>query len=164
MTDDVTDDPNRDDPTPEGLSGDLPAGGALLSLDLWATGAWSVLALLAAAFTGVLNLVTAVVSLVLFGVGIVLFLWAFWLAVQRSREELIGVGGLYFLAGCAPKQVQRPFMAALAVQVVVSLGVAVAHPFTALAFATLVPMFGLGAAGLWGARHGRFAPRDDEAT
>ena len=141
-----------------------PRGGVLLAFDVWATAGWSALALLAAAFTGVLNLVAAVASLALFAVGIVLFLWAFWVAVQRSREDLMGIGGVYFLSGSAPKAVQVRFLACLAVQVVVSLGVAVAHPFTALAFGTLVPMFGLGAAGLWGAKLGTFPPRPDDAA
>jgi hypothetical protein len=141
-----------------------PDGGLLLALDVWATGAWAALALLAAAFTGVLNLVAAIASLVLFAVGIVLFLWAFWLAVQRSRSDLIGIGGLYFLADSAPRAIQARFLVCLGVQVVVSLGVAIAHPFTALAFCTLVPMFGLGAAGLWGAMFGTFPPRPDDAA
>lgn len=139
-------------------------GRGLIALDTWATAVWTVLCLAAAVLTGVLNLVVAITSLVLFGVGIVLFLWAFWLAVQRSREELIGVGGLYFLAGCAPKAVQVRLMGLFGVQVLVSFGVAIAHPFTALAFATLVPLFGLGVSGLWGARHGTFPPRPHEAA
>jgi hypothetical protein len=139
-------------------------GERLIRLDLWATGAWAVLCLAAAVFTGVLNLVVAIVSLVLFAIGIVVFLWSFWLAVQRSREDVMGIGGLYFLAGSAPRDVQVRLMGAFGVQVVVSFGVAIAHPFTALAFATLVPLFGLGVAGLWGARHGTFPPRPDDAA
>lgn len=134
-------------------------GRGLIVLDLWSTGIWAAVCVVAAVVTGVMNLVVAIASLVLFAAGIVAFLWAFWLAVQRSREELIGVGGLYFLVGCAPRSVQRRLMGAFGVQVVVSFAVALAHPFTALAFATLVPLFGLGVAGLWGARHGTFPPR-----
>jgi hypothetical protein len=46
-----------------------------------------------------------------------------------------------------------------AVQLVVSLVVASIRPFTAVAFAILVPMFGIGMMGLWSARHGSFPPR-----
>ena len=46
--------------------------------------------------------IAAVVSLVLFALGCGLFLWAYGLAVQRSRTEAIGIGGLFFLAGTAP--------------------------------------------------------------
>ncbi len=42
------------------------------------------------------------VSLVLFFVGIGLFFWAYAVAVNRSRTDLIGLGGLFFLAGSAP--------------------------------------------------------------
>jgi hypothetical protein len=139
-------------------------GSGLIAVDTWATAAWAVLCVLAAVLTGVLNLVVAITSLVLFLVGIVAFLWSFWLAVQRSREDLMGIGGLYFLADSAPRPVQVRLMGLFGLQCVVSLGVAIAHPFTALAFATLVPLFGLGMAGLWGARHGTFPPRPDGAA
>jgi hypothetical protein len=45
------------------------------------------------------------------------------------------------------------------VQVVVALVTAIARPFTGLAFGILVPVFGLGLAGLWGARRGSFPSR-----
>lgn len=105
-------------------------------------------------------LLSAGPALVLFAAGSGAFLWAFAVAVQRSRHEVIGVGGLYFLAGCAPPAVQRSMLASLGVQATVPLGVAVARPFTA--FGVLAPMWALGLAGLWGARHGRFPARRDE--
>ena len=40
--------------------------------------------------------------------------------------------------------------------------VAAARPFTALAFATLVPVFGLAVNGIWSARHGAFPDRVEE--
>ena len=43
-----------------------------------------------------------IVSLVLFAVGMVVFVWAYAVAVGRSRTDLIGIGGLFFLAGSAP--------------------------------------------------------------
>jgi len=105
----------------------------------------------------------AVLSLGLFGAGTVAFIWAFLVAVNRSRGELIGVGGLYFLAGCAPAAVQRAMMDSLGVEVVVALAAASIRPYTSVAFGILVPMYGLGLAGLWGARHGTFPPRDAPA-
>ena len=36
-------------------------------------------------------------SLVCFTVGVLAFLWGYWTAVQRSREDEIGVAVLYFL-------------------------------------------------------------------
>ena len=106
-----------------------------------------------------LRWLAAAVALTLFGVGCVVFLVAFALAVERSRTEAIGIGGLYFLAGSAPRSTQRHLLGSLAVQVVVGLATAAIRMFTSLAFGTLVPVFGLSMAGLWGARYGAFEPR-----
>lgn len=108
-----------------------------------------------------LGLVTALVSIALFLVGCGVFLRAYWLALQRSRHEAIGIGGLYFLAGSAPVGVRRSLLGSLAVQVAVALAAAAARPFTSVAFVVLAPMLGLALAGLWAARHGTFPPRPD---
>jgi hypothetical protein len=55
--------------------------------------------------------------------------------------------------------VRRLLDGSLAVQVIVGFVTASARPFTTLAFGVLVPMFGGGCNGLWGARHGSFGPR-----
>ena len=102
------------------------------------------------------------VSLVLFFAGIVLFLWAFLIGVNRSRTDLIGIGGLFFLAGSAPKAVQRSLLGSLAVEGVVAVATAAVHPFTPLAFGVLAPMYGLALCGLWAARYGTFPPRPPE--
>ena len=102
--------------------------------------------------------IAAVVDLVLFTAGIVAFAVAFVTAVRRTDDE-IGIGGLFFLAGTAPKPVQRQFMASLAIEVVVAVAAAAIRPFTTLAFGILVPIWGLALAGVWGARHGTFGPR-----
>lgn len=105
--------------------------------------------------------VAVLVDLVLFGAGSVVFLWAYAVAIARSRTDAIGIGGLYFLAGeVAPAAVRRHLMASFAVEIVVALVAASLRPFTSVAFAILVPVYGLGMAGLWGARHGRFGPRE----
>lgn len=115
--------------------------------------------LLAVLFDG-LQPVAVVVDLVLFVGGAVVFFWAYAVAVGRSREVDIGIGGLFFLAGdTAPKSVRRQFMASLAVEVVVAVAAAALRPFTAVAFGILVPIWGLALAGLWGARYGTFRPR-----
>lgn len=107
-----------------------------------------------------------VVSLACFSLGVVTFLWGYWNAVQRSREEEIGVASLYFLTdGVAPRGVSRTMNLCLAAQVVVGLTTAVirrstdGRPGSTLAFGILVPMLGLGLNGLWGAFHGSFGPR-----
>lgn len=110
--------------------------------------------------------IAVAVCLVNFSIGIVVFLWGYWNAVQRSREDNISVAALYFLIdGCAPKSVANRMNALLGVQTIVGLATALARTSTdgergsTLAFGILVPMLGLGLNGLWGAFHGQFAPR-----
>ena len=137
---------------------DLP-GARLIRTSDFVTVAFSVVAVASALALDRLKGLIVVVSLVLFAVGCVTFLWAFAIAVNRSRTDAIGIGGLFFLQDSAPRSVQVRLLGALAVQVVVAVATAAVHPFTSQAFAVLAPMFGLGMAGLWGARYGHFEPR-----
>lgn len=115
----------------------------------------------AGAATELVRGVSVVVDLAFFAAGLLAFAIAYGTAVARSRRDAIGIGGLFFLAGdVAPSTVRWHLMGALAVQIVVALAVASFRPFTSVAFAILVPVYGLGLAGLWGARHGRFPPRN----
>ena len=123
-------------------------------------------ALLVAGVVGVLSpdgagAFTAWVSGALFAVGVVLFLWGYAVGVVRSREEQITLGGLFFLSGTAPKVVRFRLRLAFAVQVALAVVAASVRPYTAVAFAVLAPMLGLGAMAMWGARHGTFHPRED---
>lgn len=108
--------------------------------------------------------VTVVVSLVLFSIGTAAFLAGYLKAIGRSRYEAIGMGGLFFLVGSAPRHVQVLMMSAFGVQVVVGLVAASIRIYTPVAFGLLVPMYGLGLAGLWGATHGEFPPRPPSPT
>jgi len=130
---------------------------------VWATGAFVVVSALAAAWPDTFLPLSVPVDLVLFAVGCAAFLWAYALAIGRSRYETVTMAGLFFLSeGAAPPDVTRLLRGALAVQVVAAVAVASARPFTALAFSVLVPMFGLGLMALWAARHGRFPPKAPE--
>jgi hypothetical protein len=107
-----------------------------------------------------------VVDLVLFAVGVVAFLWGYFAAVQRSRTDEISVAELFLLMGdVAPRAVRRIMSWCLGVQVVVGLAGAIVRnstdgkPGSTLAFGVLVGMCGLGLNGMWGAKHGYFAPR-----
>lgn len=136
-------------------------GALLVQLSFVGTGA-----LLVAAVVGVLSpdgagVFTASVSGALFAVGVVLFLWGYAVGVVRSREEQITLGGLFFLSGTAPRIVRFRLRVAFAVQVAASVVAASVRPYTAVAFAVLAPMLGLGAMATWGARYGTFHPRDD---
>lgn len=124
------------------------------------TGVFTVVAIAATLAPEQLGIVAAVVSLALFFVGTGAFLWAYGVAISRSRTDAIGIGGLFFLQGSAPAVIQHVLMTALAVEVVVALATASIRLYSALAFGILVPMYGLGLAGLWGARHGTFGPRE----
>lgn len=144
----------RDRLVPPGVEGP-----ALLQACWAGTWVFAAIAIGTTAFPEPMAVPIAVVSLGLLAIGCWAMLWAFQRALQRSRYELIGVGGLYFLAGCAPRSVRLSMMAALAGQLVVALAAASVRPFTASAFGILVPVYALGLSGAWGARHGTFPPR-----
>jgi len=98
------------------------------------------------------------VSLALFLVGCVAFVWAFVLAVGRSRTDEIAVSNLYLLSG-APSNVRTQLFGSLAVQIIVAFGTAATRPYTIAATAILAPVYGIGLCGLWAARYGTFPPR-----
>jgi hypothetical protein len=139
----------------------VPGQGLMRTSDV-VTVLFSVVAIASAIALEALKEVVVVVSLGLFLAGCVTFLWAYGIAVNRSRTDAIGIGGLFFLQDSAPRSVQVRLLGALAVQVVVAVATAAVHPFTSQAFAVLAPMFGLGMAGLWGARYGHFGSRSDD--
>ena len=113
-----------------------------------------------------------VVSVALFAVGIFTSLQAYVRALDRSRVHEIGVANLYLLTGrTAPPPVKRLMLAALTVQVVMAIVAASVgvsglgeNDLNALAFAVLVPMFGIGMNGAWAARYGSFGPRLNPTT
>jgi hypothetical protein len=147
-------------PEPEVTSPTSPVRGPAIIRASWiGTVIFAVTAILSAIDPRTFIAVSVGVAMILFFAGIGIFFWAYAVAVGRSRTDLIGMGGLFFLAGSAPRSVQRSLLGSLAVEVVVALATAAVHPFTPLAFGVLAPMFGLALCGLWGARHGTFAPR-----
>jgi hypothetical protein len=136
-----------------------PEGEAIINGSWAGTGVYGALALAGTVFPDSFAIPTAIVSGALFVIGCVAFFWAYAVAVARSRTDLIGIGGLYFLAGTAPKVVRYRLRMSLAVEIVAALVSSSIRPFTPMAFGFLVPLFGLGMCGLWGARHGTFEPR-----
>ena len=98
---------------------------------------------------------TTVVSVALFAGALVVWLYAFGVAVVRSgRGDDIVVSSWVFLTGSAPAEVRRQLLWSVAAAVVVGFVTAFTN-----AFGVLVPMLPLGLAALWGARHGTFPPR-----
>lgn len=148
------------------------SGRVIVAADAVLTGVFVATALLAAAvFDEPWKSVAVAVDIACFAVGVVAFLWGYWNAVQRSREEEIGVAALYFLLdGIAPRVVMVRMNGLLVVQVVCGIATAAwrgstgGKPGSTLAFGILVPMLGLGLNGLWGAFHGMFGPRVGRAN
>lgn len=137
-------------------------GAGLINVGFAGTGALLIVAAAGAAAPDGFGPVTAAVSGALFVVGVVLFLWGYATGVVRSRDEQITLSGLFFLAGAAPGVVRFRLRAVFAVQVVAAIAVAAIRPYTAVAFAVLAPMFGLGLMARWAGRHGTFDAKEDD--
>ncbi len=135
--------------------------GRIINGSWFATAIFAVTALPSALDVEVFHLPAAIVALVLFAIGIVAMLVAIVIAANRSREDLIGIGGLFFGAGSVVKPVRRQLLGSLAVQVVLGFVFASLRPFTASAFGTLVPVIGLGLTGVFCAKYGVFHKRTD---
>lgn len=140
---------------------DVEEGAGLVQLSFVGTGMLLVAALAGIASPDGGGLLTAWVSGALFVVGVVLFLWGYAVGVARSRDEQITLSGLFFLSGTAPEVVRFRLRLAFAVQVAIAVVAASVRAYTAVAFAVLAPMLGLGAMAMWGARHGAFEAKDD---
>ena len=135
-------------------------GAGIVNLAFLGTGALVATSVAAAIAPDSFGVVHAALSVVLFAVGTGAMLWAYALGVSRSRTELIGIPGLFFLAGdVAPRATRRALRIATALEVVAVVAAASIRPFTEVAFGILAPMFGLGLMGMWGGRHGVFPPR-----
>lgn len=137
-------------------------GRSILRWSVAGTAVFSLGAVLAVIAEGAAVGVFVALSLLQFLIGTIVFLVAFARAVGRSRTESIGIGGLYFASGCAPRRVQVVLLTSLAVQVTVSVVAASVRLYTPVAFGVLAPMWSLGLTGLWSACHGTFAPRESE--
>ena len=108
-----------------------------------------------AVFVDSLEPVAVATALALFAVSLVVWVWAFGVAVVRSSQgDDIVVGNLFLFEGDAPKAVRRHLFASLGVCLVITAVSAAANPF-----GVLVPMLPIGLIGLWGARHGEFRAR-----
>lgn len=125
---------------------------------VWGTVAFALASAMAVANDDAAGFV-AVFDLILFALGTLAFARTLLTAAQRSRTEELSVAGIWFLAGSAPTTIRVWLLGCLAAQVVIALVAASLRPYTAVAFGVLVPMFGLGLAGLWAVRSGTFPPR-----
>lgn len=132
----------------------------VLTASVATTGLFTAAAVLATVFPDQAARPVAVLDLLLFVAGLVAFGMAFAKALGRSRTEQIDVARLFFLAaGTAPRTVRNRLLGCLAIQIVVAFTTSSIRLYTEVAYGILVPMLGLGLAGLWGARHGAFPAR-----
>src|SRR5262249_39220921 len=101
------------------------------------------------------NIAAIAIALGLFATSLVVWFWAFAIALARTtRGDDVVVGSMFLLQGPAPTRVRLHLFGSLGVCLVVTAATAAGEPF-----GVLVPMLPLGLAGLWGARHGVFPPR-----
>lgn len=116
---------------------------------------FAVTAIPAAAGAPGFDVAALIIDVTLFVAGIVVFLWAFGVAlVRNSGGDDIVVASLFLIQGSVPTRVRQHLFAALIVSVAIA-----GATGTSDAFGILVPMYPLGLVGLWGARHGVFPPR-----
>ena len=149
---------------------DTGAGGAIITASWIGTALFALVSIPASFAPDTFAPLLIVVSLALFAVGMVVFVIAFLTAVGRSREVLIGMGGLFFLAGgTAPRRVSRHLVGSFTLECVLAVGTTVIGLFTVpadvtnpVAFGVLAPLYGLALVGLWSARFGHFAERPPE--
>ncbi|MCU1450285.1 MAG: hypothetical protein JWP02_2455 [Acidimicrobiales bacterium] len=136
-----------------------PNGGAIVRASSWGTATFAAAAVAGVIVPHPLGWVAFAVSLGLFVTGCVVFVWAFALAVGRSRTDDISVVNLFLLSGNVPATVRTPLLGSLIVEIVVAVGTAAVRPYTIAAAAILAPVYALALCGLWAARHGAFPPR-----
>jgi hypothetical protein len=111
------------------------------------------------AATDALGPLVAAVSLVMFFLGVALMIYTYAVGVRRSREELVTVPGLFLLQGVGSAWVRRQLLWSFTVQCTLAIVAASVRLYSLVAFGCLAPMWGLGLASLWAARHARFEPR-----
>ncbi|HMF04727.1 MAG TPA: hypothetical protein VKH17_07935 [Acidimicrobiia bacterium] len=101
------------------------------------------------------DVVSIAVALGLFVISLVVWCWAFAVAIVRTtRGDDVVVASMFLMQGPAPRRVRVHLFGALGICIAVTAVTAAAEPF-----GVLVPMLPLGLIGLWGARHGVFPPR-----
>jgi hypothetical protein len=122
----------------------------------WASNVvFAVTAIPVAAGVDALDGVAVGVALALFLVALVVWIYAFAVAVGRSAQgDDVVVGNLFLMQGPAPRSIRWHLFGSFALSLAIAAGTAVGDPF-----GVLVPMLPLGFVGLWGARHGTFPAR-----
>jgi hypothetical protein len=135
------------------------AGRGIVVASWVSVGLFAAAAVPAAAGAAAFKPVSLGTAVTLFVIGIAVWLWAFLAAVVRSASgDDIVVASLFLVQGSAPRKVRVQLYTALGLSIALAAGTGASD-----AFGILVPMLPIGLIGLWGARHGVFPPRRDQA-
>ena len=135
-------------------------GAGIVKASWVSTAVFVVASVVAVLADGAPRTAAAAVDVALFVIGVGVFGWAYAVAVNRSRTDEMGIGGLFFLAGDVAEAAPRRHLRwSFTIQVVVALVAASVRLYTAVAFGVLSPVLGLALMGLWGAKYGKFAAR-----
>lgn len=134
----------------------------IIQISLASTGAFGALSLVAYLLADRLDLIFAVTCGIVFTVGTLLLGLGIWNGIQRSRTDSVTLTGLLAVdKSHVPSAARNRLWLAVLLQTVIAIAFGSLRPFTEQAFGLLVPMLGLGFAGLWGSRFAVFHPRED---
>lgn len=147
---------------PQPLTEGQQNGRGILMINEIGVAVFVVLGILAAVFPDIATAPYVVVSVAQFIIGMITMGLAYFSAIERSRTENVAVAGVFFASGAAPKPIQRRFLFALLVQVVVGIVVASVRVYTPAAFGVLAPLWVVGFTGMWVTAYGTFTPRQPE--
>ncbi len=109
-----------------------------------------------------LDVVFAIISVALFVIGTLLLGLGIWNGIQRSRVDTVTLTGLLSVdSSHVPPSARNRLWLSVTLQIIIAVLFGSLRPFTEQAFGLLVPILGLGFAGLWGSRFAAFHPRED---
>jgi hypothetical protein len=133
----------------------------IVRADLAGTVALAVISLVTALVADTATEITLlVVSGALFLGGIVAFGIGFLRLADRSRHEVVDLGGSFYLTGSAPQPIRRWMLGLWFAQIAIAAVSAFAiHP----PFGLLGTVWGIGLNPLWASRHGTFPRRERDA-
>jgi len=151
--------------TTEGAGGRLGEG--VVRADVVGTAVAVVAGVLALMSSDLAKIVLVPVASVTGVIGLVAFVWSYFRAVSRSRQDEISVSQLYGVAGTvAPPSVKRRLQWSLWAQVLAAIVVMFVgfqrtkpQEFNWAATIIVLPLFGMGLNGVWVSLYGSFGPR-----
>ena len=146
----------------EGSAQNIIKGKCLIAV-AWQSTAFLMLVLLGGVvWPELFGVVVVIVSVVMFGLGVLLLVLAFALGLRRSRVEQVSISGLFLLQGSSPSFVRKVLIGSVLTQLAAAFTAAGLRIYTELAFGILAPTFVFGLASFWAGRYGSFPPRTSD--